>query len=268
MCVRGHVDNLPIIFLETCRDAAHPVVRHYFVERRAIIGVDFQHAANDISTFPRQDAEKPPWALDHFLSLAGLLSGPWKWRGVFAGRALGLSVATGVAGLLLSAIGRLVVLLTLVGGGFCGAMGRLILFRSRWLGQFRDIGLLCRMLEMLRKLMGGGREIRRRFRPRLMTGIRDRSARSRRSNKQPIGIVSSPWLLPRKAAQGHAAEDDSQRPNIRRARVVFLLVINLGSEIRIRTDNAFCVIHGLARTPLCQKKQNQPEAGTISFSKG
>lgn len=81
--------------------------------------------------------------------------------------------------------------------------------------------------------VGGSRKVGVRLRSgvRPWSGIRDRGAGRRSGNEQAIGVVRGARLLPREAAQGHAAEDDRQRPNIRGTGVIFLLVIYLGSEV-------------------------------------
>lgn len=91
--------------------------------------------------------------------------------------------------------------------------------------------------------MGSGWKVGGRLGPYLTPGvaIRDRSTGSRISNEQTVRVVRSARLLPREAAQSHATEDDRQRPNIRGAGVVFLLVIHLRRKVWIGAHDAYLI---------------------------
>ena len=73
MGVAGGTDGFTILVLPACLDVPYPVIRQDLVECRSVFRVGLQHAANDVPTFPRQDPEKSPWALDDFLALPGIL---------------------------------------------------------------------------------------------------------------------------------------------------------------------------------------------------
>lgn len=111
--VVGGIDNFARIFLTASEDAAYPVIRKHLIESCSLFRVHLQHAADDIPTFPRQDAEKSPRTLDDLLTLGWRL-GVWrKWRGLFAGGTggRGLVVDTCLADLLLRGFAGLVAVL-------------------------------------------------------------------------------------------------------------------------------------------------------------
>ena len=111
--VVGGIDNFARIFLTASEDAAYPVIRKHLIESCSLFRVHLQHAADDIPTFPRQDAEKSPRTLDDLLTLGWRL-GVWrKWRGLFAGGTggRGLVVDTCLADLLLRGFAWLVAVL-------------------------------------------------------------------------------------------------------------------------------------------------------------
>lgn len=74
-------------------------------------------------------------------------------------------------------------------------------------------------------------EVRRRFNDSVTFGvcIRNWCAGSGRGDEESVRVVADTGLLPGKSAQGHAAEDDGQRPDVRGAWIVFLFIVHLRS---------------------------------------
>lgn len=102
MGVIRSIDDLARPLLPACLNVVHPFIRQDLVECCSLLRIDLQHTANDVPTFPRQDAEKSPRAFDYLLALTLLLRARRKGWGLFAGCAGGFVV---VAGLLLSILG-------------------------------------------------------------------------------------------------------------------------------------------------------------------
>lgn len=63
--------------------------------------------------------------------------------------------------------------------------------------------------------------------------------RGRGGSKKLVRVVLQARLLPGKAAQGHAAKDDGQRPNIGGAGIIFLFIVDFRCEVRIRADDSW-----------------------------
>lgn len=101
MGVIGSIEDLARSLLLTCLNVAHPVIRKDLVESRSLLRIDLQHSADDVPTFPRQDAEKSPGTLDNFLALTLLLGARREGRSLFAGGASRFFVIACLAGLFL-----------------------------------------------------------------------------------------------------------------------------------------------------------------------
>lgn len=114
-------------------------------------------------------------------------------------------------------------------------------------------------------------EIRRRFNDSVTFGvcIRNRCAGGGWGDKKSVRVVADTGLLPGESAQGHATEDDGQRPDVSGAGIVFLFIVHLRSQIRIRADDSCHALEGGSPIWHCQSAERDlPEAGTMSFSKG
>lgn len=107
MGMTGVVDNLARVVLLACMDVSNPVITHDLVQCCSLVGVGLEHTANDVSAFPRQDAEKTPWSLDDFLALPGRLRGGLNGWCLFArcARRTFMGGSAGLASLLLSSVG-------------------------------------------------------------------------------------------------------------------------------------------------------------------
>lgn len=114
-------------------------------------------------------------------------------------------------------------------------------------------------------------EIRRRFDDSVTLGvcIRNWCAGSGRGDEESVRVIADTGLLPGKSAQGHAAEDDGQRPDVRGAGIIFLFIVHLWSQIGIRADDTCHALEGASPNHPCRSAgRDLPEAGTMSFSKG
>ena len=84
---------------------------------------------------------------------------------------------------------------------------------------------------ILGRLSGGGFGLRvhTRYTAFFFGGLRD---------EETVRVVRDSGRFPREAPEGHAAEDDGERPNIRGLRVVFWLIIDFWCKVWIRANDA------------------------------
>lgn len=68
--IRG-IENLSRCLLFASLNVLYPIVTQDFIKASSLFYADSEHAANDISAFPRQNTEQTPRALDDFLTVSG-----------------------------------------------------------------------------------------------------------------------------------------------------------------------------------------------------
>jgi hypothetical protein len=257
----GSFDNLARYLLPASLDVSNPLIGQNIFQSGPLLHVHFEHAADDISAFTRQDTQEPPRTLDDLLTLARLLRSRWERRR-FLARCSSDWFAEGAAGLSILRTLRGAVLVTRRGLGW-------FLFRVRLCRRLTRSVLLLRRLRRF-ALVFNGRQVWSGFNGAvtLRISIRDRGSWRRGCDKESIGVIADAGLLPRKSAKCHAAEDNSQRPYIRGPRVILLFVVHLWCQVGVGSNNT-CSTNKLAT--LIQRQipvENLPEARTMSFSKG
>lgn len=74
--------DFPSLLLRADLAINNPFIFENFIQGRTLVGVNFQHPADDVSAFPRQQPQKPPWPLDHswLLLFVPILRGGWLSR--------------------------------------------------------------------------------------------------------------------------------------------------------------------------------------------
>lgn len=70
MSMVASFDNLACDLLPASLDVAYPLIGQNLFQSGPLLHIHFEHAANDISAFARQDTQEPPRTLDDLLTLA------------------------------------------------------------------------------------------------------------------------------------------------------------------------------------------------------